>query len=76
MDGDLQHNPKDINKLIKVFEKTECDIVIDQKTLIIGIKFKLIRFVISKLLNQFFNVLFNKKILDPMSGFFILKESI
>ena len=35
MDGDLQHNPKDINKLIKVFEKTECDIVIGSRRLLI-----------------------------------------
>ena len=78
MDGDLQHNPKDINKLIKVFEKTECDIVIGSRRLFNYKESNLnpIRFVISKLLNQFFNVLFNKKILDPMSGFFILKKKV
>ena len=78
MDGDLQHNPKDINKLIKVFEKTECDIVIGSRRLFNYKESNLnpIRFIISKLLNQFFNVLFNKKILDPMSGFFILKKKV
>ena len=52
MDGDLQHNPKDINKLIKVFEKTECDIVIGSRRLFNYKESNLnpIRFVILKLL--------------------------
>ena len=28
MDGDLQHNPRDLHKLIAKFKKTDCDIVI------------------------------------------------
>lgn len=78
MDGDLQHNPKDINKLINKFEKTNCDIVIGSRKLINYKKANLnpLRFIFSKLLNQIFNRLFNQKILDPMSGFFLIKKNI
>ena len=78
MDGDLQHNPKDINKLISKFEKTKCDIVIGSRKLINYKKANLnpLRFIFSKLLNQIFNRLFNQKILDPMSGFFLIKKDI
>ncbi len=78
MDGDLQHNPKDINKLIRKFEYTNCDIVIGSRRLINYKKANLnpIRFFFSKFLNQAFNNLFNQKILDPMSGFFLIKKNI
>ena len=78
MDGDLQHNPKDINKLIRKFEYTNCDIVIGSRRLVNYKKANLnpIRFFFSKFLNQAFNNLFNQKILDPMSGFFLIKKNI
>ena len=34
MDGDLQHNPRDLHKLIAKFKKTDCDIVIGSRKLI------------------------------------------
>ena len=72
MDGDLQHNPKDILKFVKIFEKTNCDIVIGCRKLTNYKKANLnpIRFVFSKFLNYIFNFIFNHKISDPMSGFF------
>lgn len=78
MDGDLQHNPKDINKLIRKFEYTNCDIVIGSRRLINYKKANLnpLRFFFSKFLNQAFNNLFNQKILDPMSGFFLIKKNV
>lgn len=78
MDGDLQHNPKDIIKLIKIFEKTNCDLVIGSRNLLNYKKANLnpIRFIFSKFLNQIFNLIFNKNIADPMSGFFILKKKL
>jgi dolichol-phosphate mannosyltransferase len=78
MDGDLQHNPRDISKLIKKYEKNNCDIVIGSRELKNAKNSNLnpIRFFFSKFLNQIFNFIFNKKILDPMSGFFILKKTI
>ena len=76
MDGDLQHNPRDIIKLIKKYEKSNCDIVIGSRELKNAKDSNLnpIRFLFSKYLNQIFNFIFNRKILDPMSGFFILKR--
>ena len=78
MDGDLQHNPRDIIKLIKKYEKGNCDIVIGSRELKNAKDSNLnpIRFLFSKYLNQIFNFIFNRKILDPMSGFFILKKRV
>lgn len=78
MDGDLQHNPKDIFKLINKFESTNCDLVVGSRRLINFKKANLnpLRFIFSKMLNQVFNILFNRQILDPMSGFFLIKKNI
>lgn len=78
MDGDLQHNPKDLYKLISKFEKTNCDIVIGSRKLINYKKANLnpLRFIFSKLLNYIFNLIFDKKMIDPMSGFFLIKKSV
>ena len=78
MDGDLQHNPKDILKLIKIYETTNCDLVIGSRELINYRKANLnpIRYIFSKFLNQIFNLIFHKNIADPMSGFFLIKKKI
>lgn len=76
MDGDLQHSPKDIYRLIKKYELTKCDIVIGSRKLTNAKKVNLnpLRFFLSKILNITFNFIFKKEFLDPMSGFFILKK--
>ena len=78
MDGDLQHNPKDILKFIKIYEKTKCDIVIGCRKLDNYKKANLnpVRFIFSKFLNHVFNFIFNHKISDPMSGFFLVKKEV
>ena len=78
MDGDLQHNPRDILKFIKIFKKTKCDIVIGCRKLANYKKANLnpIRFIFSKSLNHVFNFIFNHKISDPMSGFFLVKKEV
>ena len=78
MDDDLQHNPRDLHKLIAKFKKTDCDIVIGSRKLVNYERANLnpLRFIFSKLLNHLFNFLFNKKIKDPMSGFFMIKKKI
>ena len=50
MDGDLQHNPKDIFKLINKFESTNCDLVVGSRRLINFKKANLnpLRFIFSK----------------------------
>ena len=71
MDGDLQHNPKDILKFVKIFEKTNCDIVIGCRKLTNYKKANLnpIRFVFSKFLIIYL-ILFLIIKFQTMSGFF------
>ena len=77
MDGDLQHSPQEIIKLINYFEKTGNDCVIaSRKFNKIGDSLSTIRLFSSRLLIFIFNFLFNLKISDPMSGFFVIKKEI
>ena len=78
MDGDLQHNPSNINKLIEVYVAENADIVVGSRNLFnkknegLG----LIRLTSSKFLILLISLLLNKKTDDPMSGFFIFKKKI
>jgi len=78
MDGDLQHNPSNINKLIEVYVVENADIVVGSRNLFnkknegLG----LIRLNSSKFLILLISLLLNKKTDDPMSGFFIFKKKI
>jgi len=78
MDGDLQHSPKDLLRLIKEFEKQKFDIVVGSRNLLNNNKLKLniLRFYVSKFLNFVTNFLFGLNLKDPMSGFFIIKKNI
>ena len=78
MDGDLQHSPRDILRLIKKYEKTKCDIVIGSRKLIDYKKSNLtpLRFLLSKMLNQIVNIIFKSNFTDPMSGFFLIKKKV
>ena len=78
MDGDLQHDPSNINKLIEVHVAENADIVVGSRNLFnkknegLG----LIRLTSSKFLILLISLLLNKKTDDPMSGFFIFKKKI
>jgi len=78
MDGDLQHNPSNINKLIEVYVAENADIVVGSRNLFNkkneGLGF--IRLASSKFLILLISLLLNKKTDDPMSGFFIFKKKI
>jgi dolichol-phosphate mannosyltransferase len=78
MDGDLQHNPKYIPEMIKIFNKHNCDFVVGSRDLVnIRVKsLSVIRQLASYLLIKFFNILFGEKTVDPMSGFFLFKKKI
>lgn len=78
MDGDLQHSPKDLLRLIKEFEKQKFDIVVGSRNLLNNNKLKLniLRFYVSKFLNFVTNFFFGLNLKDPMSGFFIIKKNI
>ena len=78
MDGDLQHHPSDLKRLIKKFKKNESDILIGSRNMLNNNKVNLglLRFYVSKFLNFITNFLFGLSLKDPMSGFFIIKKKI
>ena len=76
MDGDLQHDPKYIKLLFEKYHAENFDVVIgsrDFKQKNLGISTA--RKYASLILISFFSI-FNMKISDPMSGFFIFKKKI
>ena len=78
MDGDLQHDPKDINKLIKAYKKHNSEIVIGSRNLF-NLKNKSLGFVrlfASKLLILIVRLLLGNRTTDPMSGFFLFKKDL
>ena len=78
MDGDLQHDPKDINKLINSFKKNSPDLVVGSRNLFNsenrGLGF--LRLNASKLLILIVKLLLGEKTTDPMSGFFLFKKDL
>ena len=78
MDGDLQHNPKYILKMIKIMKDKNCDVVVGVRDLI-NSRVKSLSFFrqsASLVLIKFLNLVFGKKTIDPMSGFFLFKKII
>ena len=77
MDGDLQHNPKYIKKMFKIYKKYDLDIVIGSRKLLSGKNLGLseLRRFTSITLIYFFRI-FKIKTNDPMSGFFIFRKEI
>ena len=77
MDGDLQHDPKYIPKMIKIYQKKSIDIVIGARPLIKGPNSGLseTRRLASKILIYLFSF-FKIKTVDPMSGFFLFNKNI
>ena len=78
MDGDLQHNPKYILRMIKIMKNKNCDLVVGVRDLI-NSRVKSLSFFrqsASFVLIKFLNFVFGKKTIDPMSGFFLFKKKI
>ena len=76
MDGDLQHDPKYLNKIINIFYKKKLDILVCTRNFKIRSGLSRIRYLASILLIFIINFLLGKKLSDPMSGFFIFKKNI
>lgn len=78
MDGDLQHDPKDINKIIKAYVTNKADIAVGSRDLFNkkneGLDF--FRLIMSKILIIIVSLFLGKKTNDPMSGFFLFKKKI
>lgn len=78
MDGDLQHNPKYLPRMIKKFNKEKLDFLVGSRNFQSAKNegLSLIRFYASKFIISIFFLLVGKKTVDPMSGFFIFKKKI
>ena len=78
MDGDLQHDPIYIPKMIKILNKNNSDFVIGVRDLrnkrIKSLSF--FRQFLSLSIIKIFEFFFEKKTNDPMSGFFLFKKKI
>ena len=77
MDGDLQHNPKYIKKMLIELNKKKLDVVIGARRLLEGKNKGLseVRRYVSIILIYFFKI-FKIQTVDPMTGFFIFKRKI
>jgi len=77
IDGDGQHPPNEIPKLLKALDDSEVDIVIGSRFLGNGnITSNAVRFFGIKMLTLFLSVICRKKITDPTSGFFAIKRKL
>ena len=76
MDGDLQHNPKYLPKIVRIFFKKKIDFLVCVRDFNKRSGLSILRYFASLLLISFVNILFQKRVSDPMSGFFIFKKKI
>ena len=76
MDGDLQHNPRYLPKIIKIFFKKEIDFLVCVRNFKKRSGLSFFRYFASLLLIFFLNILLGRRVSDPMSGFFIFKKRI
>ncbi len=75
MDCDLQHDPKNIIGMIKIFNRNKADFIVGVRNFEkehSGLPYY--RSIVSRLLILIINIFLGKKITDPMSGFFIFKK--
>ena len=77
MDGDLQHSPKDLKKMIKVFLNSDLDVLIWVRNFDYQkVGLNIFRKISSKIIVIIINILLGKKTSDPLSGFFIFRKKI
>lgn len=76
MDADLQHDPKNLPKLIDFFFEKNFDFVVGVRNFKKIKELGFLRKMASILISFIFNAILGYKVLDPMSGFFIFKKKI
>jgi dolichol-phosphate mannosyltransferase len=77
MDGDLQHNPKYIKKMLEIFSREKLDIIIGARNFKKkNEEISFIRNTASIIIQKLISIFLGSKSLDPMSGFFIFKKEI
>ena len=75
MDSDFNHQPKDVKKIIEVFEKKNVEIVCGSRFVSGGSSNKIHRHILSLIFNKLVNFILNGKIQDNLSGFFVIKKN-
>jgi len=75
MDTDFNHSPKDLKKMINLYDLNDYDLVCGSRFLKGGFSTTYFRHYCSKIFNLFVNFITRGKISDNMSGFFIIKKS-
>tara|TARA_B100002051_G_C16726021_1_gene635390 strand:+ start:1752 stop:2447 length:696 start_codon:yes stop_codon:yes gene_type:complete len=78
MDGDLQHKPSDIKKILYAFFVDTPDFVVGTRDLFKNKKHNInfFRLLASRILILIVNFLLGRKTSDPMSGFFMFKKEV
>ncbi len=76
MDGDLQHNPKYLKKMLSEFFKNNYDFVIAIRDFNKRYGLSTIRYLASLAIIKIFSFFLKIKLNDPMSGFFVFKKII
>ena len=75
MDTDFNHSPKDLKKMINLYDLNDYDLICGSRFLKGGFSTTYFRHYCSKIFNFFVNFITRGKISDNMSGFFIIKKS-
>ena len=75
MDTDFNHSPKDLKKMINLYDLNDYDLICGSRFLKGGFSSTFFRHYCSKIFNYFVNFITRGKISDNMSGFFIIKKS-
>jgi len=78
MDADLNHQPEDLPKFLKMLERKEVDIIIGSRYIPYG-KMKNVRtwrYILSKFVNYILSYLCNLKVADKTSGYRLQKKEV
>lgn len=76
MDCDFNHNPKDILKLIKLYEKKKLNFVIGSRFKNIKFKNLKFRYILSYFYCLFLSKFLGYNVKDSLSGFFIINKNV
>tara|TARA_B100000029_G_scaffold215849_1_gene213658 strand:+ start:2766 stop:3365 length:600 start_codon:yes stop_codon:yes gene_type:complete len=75
MDTDFNHSPKDLKKMINLYNQNDYDLICGSRFLKGGFSTTFFRHYCSKIFNLFVNLITGGNFSDNMSGFFIIKKS-
>jgi len=76
MDTDFNHSPKDLKKMINLYNSNDHDLICGSRFIKGGFSTTHFRHYCSKTFNLFVNLITGGKFSDNMSGFFIIKKSL